>query len=420
MKKKYITGLKITGFLLMISLILMCSYLKYLKDLEKNSPLVLVKNGLSINYLDGFLLKETNEETVYKFSVTNNTLNDLNYTISLEEILNAGKITYDLIEKEEKVKLLQKEVNKNIPVLAENVNITPKDTHFYTLTIYENSMPSKINIYIEENKEDYFANIIKDNNEIKNEATSKWALDASIEDEGLIKASSDEGPYYYFRGNVSNNYVSFANLKWRITRINSDDTIRLILDDYTDSSTVYYEDKEDIEEKDKLDFLKNKIYNNLNNWYQKNLEEYENYIITSKYCVDDSILNTDDNKTYYVGNSRILKEYNESHNCLGTTYTSRIGILSADEVIFAGASSMNMSQNYYLYIPNKNNTWWTSTPSYSEAGKIYFFEVDNNGRVNDTALGTNYKSVRPVINLTKKVTATGTGTDTDPYVIKLT
>jgi hypothetical protein len=52
----------------------------------------------------------------------------------------------------------------------------------------------------------------------------------SIEDgtNGIYAAEDDLGTSYYFRGNVTNNYVKFANKYWRIIRINGDGTIRMI------------------------------------------------------------------------------------------------------------------------------------------------------------------------------------------------
>ena len=51
----------------------------------------------------------------------------------------------------------------------------------------------------------------------------------SIEDgtNGIYSAKDDLGTSYYFRGNVTNNYVKFANKYWRIIRINGDGTIRM-------------------------------------------------------------------------------------------------------------------------------------------------------------------------------------------------
>ena len=47
---------------------------------------------------------------------------------------------------------------------------------------------------------------------------------------GIYKAEDDLGESYYFRGNVTNNYVKFAGYYWRIIRINGDGTIRMIYD----------------------------------------------------------------------------------------------------------------------------------------------------------------------------------------------
>ena len=46
----------------------------------------------------------------------------------------------------------------------------------------------------------------------------------------LCEAEDDFGTTYYYRGNVTNNYVSFAGFIWRIVRINGDGSIRLIYD----------------------------------------------------------------------------------------------------------------------------------------------------------------------------------------------
>ena len=45
---------------------------------------------------------------------------------------------------------------------------------------------------------------------------------------GLYSAPDDYGTSYYYRGNVKNNYVSYAGYIWRIIRQNGDGTIRLI------------------------------------------------------------------------------------------------------------------------------------------------------------------------------------------------
>ena len=46
----------------------------------------------------------------------------------------------------------------------------------------------------------------------------------------LCKAKDAYGDSYYYRGNVTNNYVLFADKYWRIVRINGDGTVRVIYD----------------------------------------------------------------------------------------------------------------------------------------------------------------------------------------------
>ncbi len=46
----------------------------------------------------------------------------------------------------------------------------------------------------------------------------------------VCSASDTYGTSYYYRGNVTNNYVKFADKYWRIIRINGDGTVRVIYD----------------------------------------------------------------------------------------------------------------------------------------------------------------------------------------------
>ncbi len=49
--------------------------------------------------------------------------------------------------------------------------------------------------------------------------------------DGYVCSASDAyGTSYYYRGNVTNNYVKFADKYWRIIRINGDGTVRVIYD----------------------------------------------------------------------------------------------------------------------------------------------------------------------------------------------
>ena len=104
----------------------------------------------------------------------------------------------------------------------------------------------------------------------------------------------------------------------------------------------------------------------------------------------------------------------------------KVGILTADEVMFAGMTYKATSNNSYLG-PNANYELWTSSPAYmmkvSDSGIVtelqYIMLVQNvTGFVQNffVARGiTTNAGIRPTISLKNNVTALGNGTKTNPY-----
>lgn len=78
---------------------------------------------------------------------------------------------------------------------------------------------------------------------------------ATDEEDGLFSSSGN----YIYKGAVTNNYLKFNNMLWRIVRINADNSIDIILDDYTTllpwNSSVTEFKKADIYEYLNKDFL---------------------------------------------------------------------------------------------------------------------------------------------------------------------
>ena len=61
--------------------------------------------------------------------------------------------------------------------------------------------------------------------------------DPSSSNEAVMSLAPDDyGISYYFRGNVQNNFVSFANMCWRIVRITGDGSVKLALYDYSSAN----------------------------------------------------------------------------------------------------------------------------------------------------------------------------------------
>jgi len=317
------------------------------------------------------------------------------------------------------------------------------------------------------------------------------------------------GTTYYFRGDIENNYVKFANRYWRIVRINEDGSIRLIYhgtsinyydgnittsgfnssnDDnayvgymygltgltqeltapicvtYNSSSqkavnsTSTYATKEACEnaggvwatnaqEATHANIVNSTIKKSLDSWYVSNLKNYSSYLSTDTGFCNNRKTRTLDNgygtlSTTYAATYRLpaVKLGDPQFVCpqtndLFTVSTSNIGnkaltypigLITGDEVIYAGGSNAESNYNYYLY---SSSWYWTMTPDWyanvsDGVGDVgaYLWRVGGN-----SYLVSNYRvhgdgGVRPVINLksTVKSTLNGTGeagTKTNPYVI---
>ena len=422
MRRIYKISLNIIGIILIFLLMISASYMKYLKTVGSDSSLVLVEDGLSINYLNGNKIDTNGEEENYTISVTNNSENTLYYYIQVNNVVSDKENPkYNLVEKNNKLNILEEEFPITESYIASFIEIGPNNTHTFSMTILENShssLKANIKIGLEDIKEDNFAATILANNEIKKSAITKVGEEAATTNEGLIEISDDGGNSYYFRGAVDNNYVNFANLTWRIIKINGDGSIKLILNDYTGETANFYSAENTDTLENKLNFSNSIINNILTSWYQTNLNGYEKYIASSKYCIDDSIGEISDSNTYYLGYSRLLIDYNQVNSCLGSKYNSKIGLITADEAVFAGASKNAENKLFYLYTPDSEQAWWTMTPASNDGTNIAYFEIGTDGILKGESFGNYYRGVKPVINLIKKTYVSGSGTFDDPYIIK--
>lgn len=380
-------------------------YLFYDKN-SLNKSVVVVENELSINYLNGNRIKDNGQ---YKFSITNNSVNDIYYTVFADKIKKFGTVNYEVTTKENNLNIKNK-LDKENPVIVDGEIIKSGETINFILLIKDNEDTSfTLNVKKETEIEEYFFNTILKNNKVKENAVTKIGEEIAITNEGLIEDVDDAGITYYFRGKVDNNYVSFADNLWRIVRINGDGTVRLVLNSATGELTSYHSDFNDI-----ADYTKTDIYNNLNTWYTNNIKKYSDYVATSKFCYEN---NKEEGKEFYNAHTRLVTNIIPTFNCLGEKITGDVGLLTADEVIFAGANLENDNTSFYLYNKEINNLWWTSSLARKTSTYFYPFIVNNNGKMTFNSEGNIYKSLRPVINITKKVTVKGTGTETDPYII---
>lgn len=421
MKKGYKISLGVIGIALIFLLMVAGSYVSYLNKEGKDTSLVLVEDGLSINYINGNKIKVNKGEGKYAFSVTNNSDETLYYYVQFNNIdCNKNDIKYSLVEKNNKININNVDFPLSDTYASSFIEIEQNTTHTYELTISKGKhhLNAGIKVGLEDTSEENFAATILKNNEIKKEALTKVGEEAAVSNEGLIETVDDNGNSYYFRGKVDNNYVSFANNIWRVVKINGDGSIKLILNDYIEEKGNFYNVDDTNVVENKLNFETININTTLKNWYQSNLDGYEKYIASSKYCIDDSISQIDGENTYYLAYSRLLTDYNQVYTCLGNKYNSRIGLLTADEAVFAGATKNSDNTSYYLYTPGKDHSWWTMTPASSVGTDVTYFEIATAGALKNETIGSYYRGIKPVINLVKKIYVSGSGTESDPYTVK--
>ena len=277
-------------------------------------------------------------------------------------------------------------------------------------------------------------------------------------DEGMFADFDNEGVTTYFRGAVTNNYVKFANFWWRIIRVNENGSIRLIYDGTTahangESSTdrqigtsafntnrndnahvgyMYGKAGSTTYEATYANVNDSSIKTTLDNWYESNLSNYSDYIDTEAgFCGDRTPYSgsgTGTTRTYYAPYNRLCRNKTPSFECTNNSdlYTTTgsedgnkalqypIGLISADEVAYAGGVYNTSNSSYYLYI---NDAYWTLSPSSYSGGASVFF-VSSYGSFGYAYVTSGY-GVRPVINLRGDLSVTGTGTSTDPYEVSL-
>lgn len=263
---------------------------------------------------------------------------------------------------------------------------------------------------------------------------------------GLYKTTDESGDTYYYRGVITNNYVSFADKMWRIVRINGDGTYRLVLNSSagtsvfsSDSSSTYnvgYMYGTTVHDNTNNSAIKTF----LENWYTSNLQSYDKYIDKDAIFWQDRTYNT--STKVYAGWERII---NNSPSLVATTVsdmfsvtttkgngalTKPIGLLTADEVVLAGGTSIGASATnygsqventkYYLYTGDyPTYGFWTLTPRRigSGAANNHMILSKEVAVIWSEPVVTTKRYVRPVINLKANVLFKGSGTLNDPYVI---
>ena len=296
--------------------------------------------------------------------------------------------------------------------------------------------------------------------------------DAACEshEKGIFETTDDDGPTYYYRGSVENNYVYFANRYWRIIRINGDGSIRMIYD-----GTVAHQNGETSEDRYVGTSQFNSTYtDNMyvgymytsgslhgletssiikkanDSFYTSILSSYANYVdANAGFCGDRSTLNSQSGVgkstelTYYTGYLRvtistpnlICTSSSDLYTIASSTkgnkaLTYPIGLITADEVMLSGTQGRFLNGGYVedygspnSYLTTGNN-FWTMTPVgyYVPFGFDYWdatvFRVNASGSISSHGVN-GARALRPVINIRSDVTVSGDGTMQNPFQLSI-
>ena len=324
------------------------------------------------------------------------------------------------------------------------------------------------------------AETILANNEVKAPITTPGAAISTASEALLASTEDDYGTSYYFRGAVTNNYVEFANKCWRIVRVGGDGSVKLILhnDNTTGaanpcdaannsdsaafarySGTTYksafnkrYNDNaylgfkygtpgSSTYEATHANTNDSTILNNLETWYTNNLKTYADAIADTEWCNDktnvtDTTFNPSDysnvngsgygiNDTYYGATKRLLSADNKaggtgpSLKCNGelSKITSKVGLITADELAFAGYAFERNNTTTYLQENATDSRWWSLSPGrFGSSYACVWFVGGSSVDFNDYYVDNSY-GLRPSISLKSTTNVTGNGTSDKPYKV---
>ena len=207
---------------------------------------------------------------------------------------------------------------------------------------------------------------------------------------------------------------------------------------------------------------KSTILTNLEKWYTNNLATYESKLADTIWCNDKSTFTTftsgltygtglgyGTNQTGYGAYNRIyggnvasyvspslicpndnnggkLSKFTVDDTTNGNgNLTYKIGLLTADELAFAGFKDGYNNCSTYLQENTGKNWWWSLSPDFFK-GSAYTWYINSGSLLTHTTnsgylfyfnVGKNNGCIRPSISLISSTNVTGEGTSENPYKV---
>ena len=311
------------------------------------------------------------------------------------------------------------------------------DTDFSDGSINDKTFTLTVNVYadgkvVNAPATKTLSQLILDSNQVITKAPTLTTSSNNTTDASGLYKSTDTNtgkPTYYFRGNVTNNYVKFAGQTWRIVRVNEDGTIKLIMNNAINNNKSYNFQINSYDYK-YMYYTNGKAKSILNDWYDSNLSKYDTHIITGNYYCEQAKVKA--NSSYTMGNENtvVYSSYIPNFKCSTDNngyglIENKIGLISYDELAMAGIYYGQVNLDNYL----SSDSTWTSSPSGigdlngSSYPTIWIMTGTDSGMAKISLIpGSIYYTsfaLRPVINLKSNTQISlGDGTKDNPFVVE--
>ena len=241
---------------------------------------------------------------------------------------------------------------------------------------------------------------------------------------GLYKSTDTNTgkPTYYFRGNITNNYVSFAGFTWRIVRINEDGTVRIVMQDGINNNATYKFNSNN-NNYTYMYYTNSQAKSTLESWYQTNIgskADLAKNVASGAYYCEQAKAKRDSSWTSGNANMTVYSSYTPDFKCSSDgngkgVVSASVGLLTYDEAVYAGGYYGQSNSNYYLY----NNTYfWTMSPAGFSGSNSNVWFVNSPGYISYEYVIPTYR-LRTVLSLTADTQISGgDGTKENPFVVE--
>ena len=269
----------------------------------------------------------------------------------------------------------------------------------------------------------------KQNVKIKEEAMTVNGL--IVQNNDIAKENTDglhqDSDGYYFKGNVTTNYVMIENRLFRVMRVNNDDTVKLISEDF--ATSFMWGENSSYENSNIQNWLNKKdlehsgvYYNTLGDSKLLVKTEYEENALKDGKIITLEELNKEQEESKLEEAKEEVKEEKSEKKTEEEKKTTKKKDTKEKE------ETVKKLSDYVTILTIKDYIAANGKSSYLNNGKMFYLlglsedsenlYVEEDGSIQSTDSLSGY-GIRPVITIKKNVEVVkGSGTKEDPYVVK--